>query len=550
MPNLDSVASKERVSITYKPASGNAREEVELPLRLLFLGDFTQRPDPRSLEDRHPISIDNDTFDRVMMTQKLSLQISVPDKLSDTPGGELALNLHFKRHSDFEPDAILLQVPALKTLLDQRAGTHNPAIESKLAHQLDEILHHPQFKRLDAAWRGLKFVVDHIQFRENIQIEILNCSKEDLLADFEDSRAVTSSGLYKLAYTAEYAEPGGKPYGAIVSNYELSASAQDISLLQHCAAVAALAQAPFLASPSPQFFGLQSYLELPNLKDPRSLFEGPQYTKWQSFRESDDSRYVGLVLPRFLLRPLYGSGTATVRSFNYAESGSGNHDAYCWCSATYALATRLADSFARYRWCPNIIGPNGGGDMGVLPLHPHELQTDSQTSFELPTEVRLTERREYELSEEGFVGLTFNTQLPNACFYSANSAQKPKFFGSSDAGRASELSYRLMTQLPYLFIACRVAGYLQVVHRDQIGAGNDRATLERNLNLWLGQYVLNQDNATSELRSRHPFRVAQISVSDDPSSAGCYKFALKLTPHFKYQGTSFTLMTTGRFDKN
>ncbi len=227
-----------------------------------------------------------------------------------------------------------------------------------MSAQLDEILHHPTFQRLESAWRGLKFLVDRVDFRENTRIEFLNCSKDDLLADFEDTPEVPKSGLYKLVYSAEFGQFGGKPVAAILANYEFGPGPQDILLLQKAASVATMAHAPFFAAAGPRFFGLDTYLNLPNLKDIHALFEGPQYTKYSAFRDTEDARYVGLLLPRFLLRLPYGAGTVPVRSFNYEEDVVGKHDAYLWGNATFAFGTRLAESFARYRWLLNIIGPD------------------------------------------------------------------------------------------------------------------------------------------------------------------------------------------------
>jgi type VI secretion system protein ImpC len=358
-------------------------------------------------------------------------------------------------------------------------------IDAKLSSQMDEILHNAQFQKLESSWRGLKFVIDRCDFRENVKVELLNCSKEDLLADFEDAPEVVKSGLYKIVYSAEFGQFGGKPYGAIVSNYEFGPGPQDIALLQKCAAVGAMSHAPFLAAAGPQFFGLKDYLNLPNLKDLKALFEGPQYTKYNSFRETEDSRYVGLLLPRFLLRLPYGANTVPVKGFNYEEDSIGNHDRYLWGNATYAFATRLADSFAKYRWAPNVIGPQSGGTVENLPLHQYEAMGEIQTKC--PTEIYITDRREFELSEEGFIALTFRKDSDNACFFSANSVQKPKYFGQSEEGRAAELNYRLGTQLPYMFIICRLAHYLKVLQREQIGSWKERADLERELNEWIGQ---------------------------------------------------------------
>ncbi|MCK6586437.1 MAG: type VI secretion system contractile sheath large subunit [Polyangiaceae bacterium] len=420
-------------------------------------------------------------------------------------------------------------------------------IDMKLSRQIDEIIHHPTFQKLESAWRGLKFVIDRCDFRENIKVELLNCSKEDLLADFEDAPEVPKSGLYKLVYSREYGQFGGKPVGAIVANYEFGPGPQDIALLQKCASVATMSHAPFLAAAGPQFFGLKDFNNLPNLKDLKSLFEGPQYTKWQSFRESEDARYVGLTLPRFLLRLPFGANTVPVKAFNYEEDVVGKHDTYCWGNAAFALATRIADSFAKYRWCPNIIGPQAGGTVENLPLHQYEAMGEIQTK--IPTEIMLTERREYELSEEGFIGLTFRKDSDNACFFSANSCQKPKYFGQSEEGRAAELNYRLGTQLPYMFIMCRIAHYLKVLQREQIGTWKERADLEKELNDWIGQYVADQDVVSASVRGRRPLRKAKIIVSEVEGNAGWYKVDMQVRPHFKYMGAFFTLSLVGKLDK-
>ncbi|HSO00051.1 MAG TPA: type VI secretion system contractile sheath large subunit, partial [Candidatus Nanopelagicales bacterium] len=340
-------------------------------------------------------------------------------------------------------------------------------IDAGLSRQIDEILHHPAFQRLEAAWRGLRFLIERVDFRENIRVEILNCSKEDLLADFEDTPEVVKSGLYKTVYAAEFGVFGGKPIGAIISNYEFGPNPQDITLLQKCASVAAMAHAPFLAAAGPQFFGMKDYLNLPHLGEIKAMFEGPQYIKYTAFRESEDARYVGLLLPRLLLRLPYGVGTVRVRAFSYEEAVVGNHNAFLWGNPTFAFATRLAESFARNRWCLNIVGPNSGGTVDGLVLHQYDAMGAIQTK--IPIEVLLTERREFDLSEEGFIGLSFRKDTTNACFYSANSVQKPKYFGISEEGRQAELNYKLGTQLPYMFLISRLAHYIKVMQREQIG---------------------------------------------------------------------------------
>jgi type VI secretion system protein ImpC len=420
-------------------------------------------------------------------------------------------------------------------------------IDEKITKQVDVILHHADFQKLESSWRGLKFVVDHSDFRENIKVELLNVSKQDLMQDFEDSPEIVKSGLYRIAYTAEYGTFGGKPYGAIFSNYDFGPGPQDIQLLQNCAAVSAMSHAPFFAAAGPQFFGDKDFLNLPKLRDLKAIFEGPQYTKWQSFRSSEDARYVGLCMPRFLLRLPYGSRTVPAKNFAFEEDVVGRHDRYLWGSATYAMATRIADSFAKYRWCPNIIGPLAGGTVEDLPLHQYEAMGELQTKC--PTEVQISERREFELSEEGFISLTFRKDADNACFFSANSCQKAKTFGQSAEGKDAELNYRLGTQLPYMFIICRIAHYLKVLQREQIGSWKERTDLQLELNNWISQYVADQDNVTPAIRGKRPLRKAQILVEDVPGNAGWYKVDMRVRPHFKYMGAFFTLSLVGKLDK-
>lgn len=420
-------------------------------------------------------------------------------------------------------------------------------IDGKLSKQLDAILHHEQFQKLESGWRSLKMLVDRTNFRENNRIELLNVSKDDLQSDFEDAPEITKSGLYKIAYTAEYGQFGGEPYGAIVGNYEFGPGPQDIALLGKLASVATMSHAPFLSSASSKFFGVDSWTKLPALNDLKSLFEGPQYAKWRSFRESDDARSVGLCAPRFLLRLPYGQNTVPVKAFNYSEQVKGDHGSYLWGNTAFALASRLADSFAKYRWCPNIIGPQSGGSVEDLPLHQYESMGEIETKC--PTEVLISERREYELAEEGFIGLSMRKGSDNACFFSANSCQKPKTFGNSAEGKAAETNHRLGTQLPYMFVVNRLAHYIKVLQREQIGSWKDKTTLKNELNDWINQYVSDMDNPAAEVRNVRPLRKAEITVEDVPGEAGWFKVGLKVQPHFKYMGASFTLSLVGKLDK-
>lgn len=420
-------------------------------------------------------------------------------------------------------------------------------LDDRMSQQVNEILHAPLLQQLESSWRGLRYLIENVDFRENTKVEIMNVTKGELLEDFEDHTEIVKSGLYKTVYSSEYGTHGGNPYGMMVANYDFGPGPQDIELLRKCASVAAMAHAPFIANASPQFFGVTDIEELPRLKDLKSLFEGPQYARWHAFRESEDARSVGLCLPRFLLRLPYGQATVPVKSFNFEENVVGSHDSYLWGHSSLAFATRVADSFAKYRWCPNIIGPQSGGAVENLPLHQYEAMGEIQTK--IPTEIQLTERREYELSEEGFIGLTFRKGSNNACFFSANSPQKPKIFGNNPQGKEAETNYRLGTQLPYMFIVNRLAHYIKVLQREKIGSSMERGDLEKHLNDWISQYVADMDNPAPAVRARRPLRVAQVTVEDVEGQPGWYRCAIKVRPHFKYMGASFTLSLVGKLDK-
>ena len=420
-------------------------------------------------------------------------------------------------------------------------------LDQKLSRQVDVILHNKEFQQLESAWTSLKFLVDRTDFRENIKVEVMNVNKTDLLDDFEDAPEITKSGLYKLAYTQEYGQFGGKPYGLMVGNYEFGPSAPDIKLLQNMASVATMSHAPFVAAAGAQFFGIDSFTGLPNLKDLKSIFEMPQYIKWQSFRESEDSRNVALALPHFLLRIPYGPDTKPVKGFNYKEETSGGDGSFLWGNAAFAFASRITDSFAKYRWCANIIGPQGGGAVEDLPVYQYEAMGELQTK--IPTEVLISERREFELAEEGFMALTMRKGSDNAAFFSANSTQKPKVFANTPEGKQAELNYKLGTQLPYTFIVSRLAHYIKVIQRENIGTWKERGDLESELNNWIRQYVADQDNPSPGVRSRRPLRKASIQVTDVEGEPGWYRVNMSVQPHFKYMGASFTLSLVGKLDK-
>lgn len=430
-----------------------------------------------------------------------------------------------------------------KALVDQVIAD----IDSKISRQLDKVMHSKEFQTMESSWRGLKMLVDRTNFRENIEIGLLDISKENLIDDFIDNPDITQSGLYKHIYTAEYGQFGGKPVAAMIGNFDFGPGNQDMKLLQNISAVSSMAHTPFISGASEEFFGIESFEELPDLKDIKSIFEGPKYTKWRSFRETEDARYIGLTAPRFLLRTPYNAEDNPVKAFDYDEDVSGAHNDYLWGNTAFAFATRLTDSFAKYRWCPNIIGPQSGGAVEDLPLHHYEAMGELQTK--IPTEALISDRREFELADEGFIALTMRKGSDNAAFFSANSAQKPKNFGNTPEGKEAETNYKLGTQLPYLFIISRLAHYVKVLQREQIGSWKNKSDLQTELNKWLRQYISDQENPPASVRSRRPLKSAEIAVSDVAGDPGWYSVQLSVVPHFKYMGANFTLSLKGKLDK-
>lgn len=420
-------------------------------------------------------------------------------------------------------------------------------IDAKLSAQVDEILHHKDVQKLESAWRGLKFVIDQTDFRENIKIDILQVSKDELLEDFENSPEIPKSGLYQHIYTAEFGQAGGEPIGAMVANYEFGPGPRDIALMQKASAVAAMAHCPFIAAAGPQMFGVNDFQELPKLKDLQSVFEGPQYTKWNSFRDSPDARYFGLTMPRFLLRHPYDPDANPVKAFNYQEKVTDDHAKYLWGNASFALATRLTASFAESRWTMNCTGPQSGGMVENLVLHQYKTMEGIQTK--IPTEVLVSDRREYELAEQGFIGLTMYKNTDKACFFSANSVQKPKNFADTAEGRADQTNYKLGTRLPYMMMISRLAHYLKVIQRDNLQTWQSPVKMQKELSDWMQQYASDMEAPSAEVANKRPIRRFQIDVAEVPGEVGFYKVDMKIMPHMKFEGANFSLSLVGKLDK-
>ena len=451
---------------------------------------------------------------------------------------KMAVDLMIQRARDVDPQAI--------SKIDRTAVDRMIAeIDGKISAQINEILHHAEFQRLEAAWRGLEYMVDKVDFSQNIRLAVLNCTKDDLLNDFEDAGKVDKSNLFRRVYTDGIGVYGGKPYGLVCANFDFSPSGDDIDLLRKCAAVSTMAHAPFLSNASPEFFdkGATSFEGLAKLRDMDALFEMPHYARWRSFRESEDARNVGLCMPRFMLRAPYAPGDRRVPSFNFSEETEGEHDNYLWGHASIAFTVRVAASFAKYRWCPNIIGPNSGGAVEDLPIHHYEVLGKLHTK--MPVELQISDRREFELSNNGFISLVWQKESDRACFFSANSAQRVQKSSDPELQQSNELGGKL----PYMFIVSRMAHYLKIRQRELLGSDMSRSQLEAELNKWIGNYVNNMETTDPKTRASKPLRWAKISVEDVEGEPGRYECRLQLRPHFKYNGASFTLSLVGKVDK-
>ncbi len=539
---------------------GDHQEERELPLKLLVLGDFTGRSDDTPVEQRQALAIDRDSFDAVLASLKVRLVMQVENRLSaEASPRALGVSLQIAALADFTPERLAHQIPELSALITQRqrlTQTKSAATTTDqhglcdlqiaeydrlLGRQLDAVLHHPAFQRLESAWRGLARLVASADPRENIRIRVLSVTRDELQADFEDAPETPRSGLYRQVYTAEYGQFGGEPYAAIIGDFAFGPAPRDLALVQRIAAVAAMAHAPFIAAAAPSFFGLQSHAQLPGLTDVEALWAGPQYAGWRAFRASDDARCVGLTLPRFLLRAPYGDETGPVRAFPYTETVHDRHDAWLWGNPAFAFATRLTASFILTRWCPDIIGPQSGL---VADLPQIRFTAMGTREVRIPTESLISERLEFDLSGAGFIPLTVRPGSADACFFSAPSCQT----ADSTARGEAAVNHRLGSQLPYLLIANRLAHYLKVIQREQLGSAKQRGELERDLSDWLGRYVVDMEEPEAAVRGTHPLRSARIVVDDVAGSAGWYRVALQVRPHLKHLGTAFTLSLVGKLD--
>lgn len=413
-------------------------------------------------------------------------------------------------------------------------------IDAKITEQLNQIMHHPEFQQLESAWRGLAYLVNNTETDEMLKIRFMPLSKNELgkmLKKFKGT-AWDQSPLFKKIYEAEFDQLGGEPYGCLVGDYYFDHSPPDVEILSGMAQIAAAAHAPFIAGAAPSVMQMDSWQELSKPRDLTKIFTTPEYAAWRSLRESEDSRYLGLAMPRFLARLPYGSKTDPVEEFDFEEDTDGaDSSRYTWANSAYAMAVNINRAFKEYGWCSRIRGVESGGAVEGLPVHTFP-SDDGGVDMKCPTEIAISDRREAELAKNGFMPLIHRKNSDTAAFIGAQSLQKPAEYDDPDATANAALAARL----PYLFASCRFAHYLKCIVRDKIGSFKERAAMEKWLNDWITQYVDGDpDNSSEEVKARKPLAGAEVVVEEVEGNPGYYTSKFYLRPHYQLEGLTVSL---------
>ena len=411
-------------------------------------------------------------------------------------------------------------------------------IDKKLTEQVNKIIHHEDFKSLEGSWRGLHHMVFNTETDESLKIRVLNISKKDLGKTIKNYPGALwdQSPLFKKLYEEEFGTPNGEPYGVLVGDYQFDHTAPDVAIMSGMAKIASAAHCPFFAAAAPQVMNMDSWQELANPRDLTKIFGSPEYAPWRSFRASEDSRYVGLCMPRYLARVPYGAKTSPVEEFAFEEeTDSGAHGNYVWSNAAYAMATNVGRAFKLYGWCAAIRGPENGGMVEGLPCHTFPTD-DGGVDMKCPTEIAITDRREAELAKNGFIPLSHWKNTDYAVFMGAQSVNKPAEYDDADATANSNMSARM----PYLFAVSRFAHYLKTMVRDKIGSFKERTDMEAWLNNWINKYTV--DSSASEvMKAKYPLAAAEVKVQEVPGNPGYYTSQFFLRPHYQLEGMSVSL---------
>lgn len=410
-------------------------------------------------------------------------------------------------------------------------------IDELLSNQLNEVLHDPDFQKLEASWRGLNYLVSKTETSTMLKLRLLNANRQELQKDLERATEFDQSQLFKKLYEEEYGTFGGHPYSTLLLDFEFGRHPQDIAFLEKMSNVAACAHAPLITAASPRLFDMDSFTELANPRDLAKQFESTELIKWRSFRESEDSRYVAMVLPRTLSRLPYGPETLPVEEFNFVEKVDGkDHSKYLWGNAAWALMERITNAFALYQWCGAIRGVEGGGKVEGLPAHTFPTD-DGDIALKCPTEIAITDRREMELNNLGFITLCHCKGTDYAVFFGGQTTNKPVLY-STDAANANA---RLSANLSYMLASSRFAHYIKVMMRDKVGSFMSRDEIDRYLNSWISDYVLGRDDGGQHLKAQYPLREARVDVAEIPGKPGYYTSVIFLRPHFQLEGLSASI---------
>ena len=424
-------------------------------------------------------------------------------------------------------------------------------IDQQLSKQLAAIMHHPKFQQLEGTWRGLHYLVMNSETGTSLKIRMLNLSKRDLYKDLSKAVEFDQSQLFKKIYENEFGTPGGEPYGALIGDYEFTNHPEDIETLSMVSNVAAAAFAPFISAASPKLLGLESHTQLSQPRDLAKIFDSTEYTKWRSFRDSEDSRFVTLVMPRVLSRLPYGQQTKPVEEFNYEEAPIENgvtrpmpHEHFTWMNAAYVMGARLTEAHAKYGWCTAIRGAEGGGKVENLPSYTFT-SDDGDVSQHCPTEVAITDRRDGELMNLGILPLCHYKNTDYAVFFGAQTTQKPKKYDKPEATANAAISARL----PYIMASSRFAHYLKIMARDKIGSFMEASNCEQWLNSWIKNYVNANEQAGQEMKAKYPLREAKVTVEEIPGKPGSYHAVAHLRPWLQMEELTTSLRMVARIPK-
>lgn len=420
------------------------------------------------------------------------------------------------------------------------------ALDQKLSEQLNAILHHSDFQQLEGSWRGLHHLVNNTETDEMLKIRVLNVSKKDLGKTLKKYKGTAwdQSPLFKKIYEEEYGMFGGQPYGCLVGDYFFDHGPTDVELLAGLGQIASAAFAPFIAGADPRLMNMGSWQELSDPRDLTKIFSTPEYAAWRSLRDSDDARFIGLAMPRYLARLPYGAKSQPVEEFAFEEvTDGGDHSKFTWANSAYAMAVNINRSFKQYGWCSQIRGVESGGVVEGLPTHTFPTD-DGGVDMKCPTEIAITDRRETELAKNGFMPLLHRKNSDVAAFIGAQSLHNPPLFDDPDATANAKLGARL----PYLFATCRFAHYLKCMVRDKVGIATSRQNLQKYLQNWITQYVDGDPaNSAASTKAKKPLSAAEVTVEENPEDPGYFHSVFQLRPHYQLEGLTVSLRLVSKF---